>query len=71
MIIISTVYIDYPINKDTSEAKSTTDPVVKQAPFAPRRPTPIGDLNFLLDKRKKKYKSKHILNLLLILLLIL
>ena len=68
MIIISTVYIDYPINKDTSEAKSTTDPVVKQAPFAPRRPTPIGDLNFLLDKRKKKYKSKHILNLLLILL---
>jgi len=56
---------------DALEVKPTTDPIVKQSPFVPRRPTPIGDLHILLDKSKKKNKlreSKHVLNLMLILL---
>ena len=39
---------------DALEVKPTTDPIVKQSPFVPRRPTPIGDLHILLDKSKKK-----------------
>ena len=65
-IIFSIVCIDYPINIDALVATSTTDPVVKQSPFVPRRSKPYVDPSILLDKPKKKNKtraSKHILNL--------
>jgi len=59
--------IDYPINIDAIDKKSATNQVVKQLPYVPRRPTPIGNPNNFLDNDTIGESSKPVLCNLLVL----
>ena len=63
-IFFPIVCIDYPVKIDTLEAQSTTDAVVQESSFVPRRSKPNEDPN---KKKNKRKACKFILNLLLIL----
>jgi hypothetical protein len=61
------ICIDYPINIDAIDKKSATNQVVKQLPYVPRRPTPIGNPNNFLDNDTIGESSKPVLCNLLVL----